>query len=151
MMKFLMFAVLLSGFTSAQSIDQLGFMSGCWVFGSGDRQTEEYWTSPSGGTMMGLSRTVAGGKTTFTEYTQICELDGLLSMIVQLRLAASTSVFKLTQLSADEVVFTNPDLEYPHRLIYRHQKDGSLLGRTEGTQKGKEKSEDFPYRKAKCD
>jgi len=55
-------------------------MTGCWAFQSGDSETEEYWTKPSGGSMVGLSRTVKGGKTIFTEYTQIREQNGALSM-----------------------------------------------------------------------
>lgn len=143
-------AALLSGLAGAQSIDQLGFMSGCWAFTSGDRKTEEFWTKPSGGTMMGLSRTVAGGKTAFTEYTQIRDVNGVLTMIVQLKLAATTTPFKLTKVSNTEAVFSS-DLEYPARVIYRRQKDGSLFGRTEGTEGGKEKSEDYPYRRVKCE
>lgn len=99
--------------------------------------------------MMGLSRVVAGGKTVFTEYTQIREEKGVLTMFVQLRLGQSTTAFRATRLSAEEAVFTS-DLEFPNRLIYRREKDGSLNARTEGTQAGKEKSEAFPYRRVTC-
>jgi hypothetical protein len=143
-------AVLLSGLAGAQNIDQLGFMSGCWAFTAGERQVEEFWIKPAGGTMMGVGRTVAGGKATFTEYYQIRNLDGVLTMIVQLKLAATTTPFRLTKVSPNEAVFSS-DLEYPARLIYRRQKDGSLFARAEGTQGGKEKSEDFPYRKVTCE
>jgi hypothetical protein len=131
------------------SIDQLSFMSGCWAFSSSDGRTEEYWTKPAGATMIGLSRVVAGGKTVFTEYTQIREDGGVLTMFVQLGLAKSTTAFRLTKLSAEEAVFTS-DLEYPNRLIYRREKDGSLNARTEGTKGGKPQSEAFPYRRASC-
>lgn len=99
--------------------------------------------------MMGLSRLVAGGKTAFTEFTQIREEGGVLTMFVQLGLAQSTTAFRLTKLTADQAVFTS-DLEYPNRLVYRREKDGSLNARTEGTQGGKEKSEPFPYRRVTC-
>jgi hypothetical protein len=123
-------------------------MTGYWAFQSGDSETEEYWTKPSGGAMLGLSRTVKGGKTIFTEYTQIRDQNGALSMFVQLGLAKSTTEFRLTKLSANEAVFTS-DLENPHQLIYRRIGD-ELSARTEGTKNGKPVFEDYPYRRAKC-
>src|SRR5258708_18910733 len=80
---FLLLTLVLSAQDTKPSIDRLSFMTGCWAFQSGDSETEEYWTKPSGGAMLGLSRTVRGGKTVFTEYTQIREQNGALSMFVQ--------------------------------------------------------------------
>ncbi len=99
--------------------------------------------------MLGLSRTVQGSRTIFTEYTQIRERNGALSMFVQLGLATSITEFRLTKLSANEAVFTS-DLKNPNRLIYRGREDGSLFARTEGTKNGQPVSKDYPYRRAKC-
>ena len=147
---FLLLTLVLSAQDTKPSIDRLSFMTGCWAFQSGDSETEEYWTKPSGGAMLGLSRTVKGGKTIFTEYTQIREQNGAFSMFVQLGLAKSTTEFRLTKLSLDEAIFTS-DLENPNRLIYRKKDDGSLFARTEGTKDGKAVFEDFPYRREKCE
>ena len=125
-------------------------MTGCWALQSGDSETEEYWTKASAGAMLGLSRTVRGGRTIFTEYTQIREQNGALSMFVQLGLATSVTEFRLTKFSTNEAVFTS-DLENPNRLIYRKKDDGSLFARTEGTKNGQPVSKDYPYRRAKCD
>ena len=146
---FLLLTLVLSAQDTKPSLDRLSFMTGCWAFQSGDSETEEYWTKPSGGAMLGLSRTVRGGKTIFTEYTQIREQNGALSMFVQLGLAKSTTEFRLTKLSTNEAVFTS-DLENPHQLIYRRKGD-ELSARTEGTKNGKAVFEDYPYRRAKCD
>ncbi|HEY6391251.1 MAG TPA: DUF6265 family protein [Bryobacteraceae bacterium] len=146
----LLLTLTLSAQNTKSSVDQLSFMTGCWAFQSDGSETEEYWTKPSGGAMLGLSRTVRAGKTVFTEYTQIREQNGALSMFVQLGLAKSTTEFRLTKLSANEAVFTS-DLENPHQLIYRRKDDGSLFARTEGTKNGKAVFEDYPYRRAKCE
>ena len=61
------------------------------------------------------------------------------------------TVFPVLSLTATEVVFSNPDHDYPKRVIYRKQPDGSLFGRVEGRRKGKETSEDYPYRRVKCE
>jgi len=145
-MRLLFFAAVLT--VSAESIYQLGFMSGCWAFEGNGQRTEEFWTKPAGGTMSGLSRTVAGGKTVFTEFTQIREEAGTLTMFVELKMGQAPTAFKLTSVSATEAVFTS-DREFPKRLIYRKEKDG-LFARTEGTQKGKPVTEDYPYKAAPC-
>jgi len=147
---FLVLTLVLSAQDTKPSLDRLSFMAGCWAFRSGDSETEEFWTKPSGGAMLGLSRSVKGGKTIFTEYTQIREQNGALSMFVQLGLAKSTTEFRLTNLSSNEAVFTS-DLENPHQLIYRKKDDGSLFARTEGTKNGKPVFEDYPYRRAQCE
>src|SRR6266478_6727203 len=147
---FLLLTLVLAAQDTKPSLDRLSFMTGCWSFQSGDSETEEYWTKPSGGSMVGLSRTVKGGKAIFTEYTQIREQNAALSMFVQLGLAKSTTEFRLTKLSLDEAIFTS-DLENPNRLIYRKKDDGSLFARTEGTKDGKAVFEDFPYRREKCE
>ena len=141
-MRFLFFLAALAA--SAESIDQLGFMSGCWAFESNGQRTEEFWTRPAGGTMSGLSRTVAGGKTVFTEFTQIRDEAGTLTMFVELKMGQPPTPFKLTSVTATEAVFTS-EREFPKRLIYRREKDG-LIARTEGTQKGKAVTEDYPYK-----
>ena len=53
--------------------------------------------------------------------------------------------------SANELIFENPQHDFPQRVIYRLQTDGSLLGRIEGVSKGKEKAVDFPMTRAGCD
>src|SRR6266478_7506566 len=139
---FLLLTLSISAQTTKPSLDQLSFMTGCWAFQSSDSETEEYWTKPAGGAMLGLSRTVKAGRTIFTEYTQIREQNGALSMFVQLGLAKSQTEFRLTKLSANEAVFTS-DLENPKRLIYRRKGD-ELSARTEGTKNGKAVFEDYP-------
>src|SRR5215469_15138300 len=87
---------------SAESIDSLAFMRGCWAFDSKDGHTEEHWIAPSGGTMLGISRTVAQGKTVFTEYAQIREENGAITMQVQIGLAQKATTFRLANLTPTE-------------------------------------------------
>jgi len=49
--------------TPAQTISELSWLAGDWQTAAGGRsQTDEHWTHPAGGSMLGLSRTVAGGR-----------------------------------------------------------------------------------------
>ncbi len=47
-------------------IDDLAWMAGAWVTDK-DPVTEEHWSSPAGGTMMGMNRTISGGRTVHRE------------------------------------------------------------------------------------
>ncbi len=129
------------------NIAQLVFMAGCWVNGP----TEEVWLKPAGGTMLGVSRTVKEGKTTFTEYMQVVEEEGTLVMKVQLRLAAKMTAFKLIRLESNEAVFSNPEHDFPQRIIYRRQPDGSLFARIEGNLNGMPAHEDYPMKRGRCE
>ena len=57
---------------ATQSISDLAWIAGDWQMAPGGKsQSEEHWTAPAGGTMMGMSRTLAGDKTVEFEYLRI--------------------------------------------------------------------------------
>src|SRR5262249_54084426 len=74
-----MTALLAPGFGAIQSnkpaqafkIEDLSWISGDWETAPGRGQIDEHWTTVAGGSMIGMSRTVAGGKTVFFEYLRI--------------------------------------------------------------------------------
>jgi hypothetical protein len=49
------------------------------------------------------------------------------------------------------VVFGSSTHDYPQRIRYALQPDGTLLGQTEGVVKGRRRVEDFPYARVACD
>jgi hypothetical protein len=51
-------------------------MAGCWRQEGAARTVEEMWMAPGGGTMFGVSRTVAGGRTVAYESMRIHEEGG---------------------------------------------------------------------------
>lgn len=101
--------------------------------------------------MLGISRTVAEGKTVEFEFMQIREDASGEILFIAKPSGQPEATFKLIKGSAREVIFENPQHDFPQRVIYRLQSDGSLLGRIEGVSKGKEKSVDFPMSRARCD
>jgi len=112
---------------------------------------EEMWMKPSAGTLSGMGRTTKNGKVTEAEFLQIHEERGVLTYFAVIRLGGPATPFAATKVTDSEVVFSNPEHDYPTNIIYRKQPDGSLRARVEGTLKGKATSEDFPYHRAKCD
>jgi hypothetical protein len=147
-------AILVTPFSNASQktgIEGVGWITGCWVMDDGKERTQEQWMNPAGQTMIGMSRTVAGGKTVFTEYVQIREVNGQLAYIVSLGLNAKPTVFKLIKSSENEAVFENPEHDFPQRIIYRRESPDALFARIEGQEKGVNKAMDFPYKRTKCD
>jgi hypothetical protein len=128
--------------------EDLTFLTGCWVFEAKGRRVEEHWLAPRGGSLMGVSRTVAGGKTTEYEFIQIRDLPEGLAYIAKPSNQAETK-FVLASKTADEVVFENPTHDFPQRIRYRHTGD-SLHARIEGTINGKSRAIEFPYVKTSC-
>ena len=106
---------------------------------------------PRAGSMMGMSRTIAGEKTVSTEYMQITEQAGAVVMNVQTRLGQGLTPFKVTELTERGAVFSNPNHDFPQRIIYRRNGEVGLLGRIEGISQGKEKAQDFPMKRVRCE
>ena len=133
------------------TINDLAWLKGCWNSERNGRAITEHWLKPAGGTMLGISRTVAEGKTVEFEFMQIRqEANGEILFIAKPS-GQPEATFKLSKGTAREVIFENPQHDFPQRVIYRLQGDGSLLGRIEGVSKGKEKAVDFPMTRARCD
>ena len=57
--------------------------------------------------------------------------------------------FKLVRLVGNEAVFENLTHDFPKRVIYRRNADGTLTARVEGDGTEKEKPQDFIYRPIK--
>jgi hypothetical protein len=133
------------------TINDLAWLKGCWSLNRNGRETTEHWLRPAGGTMLGISRTVADRKTVEFEFTQIRQDEKGDIFFIAKPSGQPEATFKMIKGSAHEVIFENPQHDFPQRVIYRLQGDGALLGRIEGVSKGKEKSVDFPMTRVRCD
>ena len=122
--------------TSAQAaydIADLAWISGDWQTPSGQKaQIEEHWTAPAGASMMGLSRTVAQGKTVEFEYLRIEQRADGIYYVAHPKARCPGTDFKLTSLTGKEAVFENPEHDFPKRIIYRKSADGSLVASIDG-------------------
>ena len=129
---------------AASKISDLIWLAGDWQNAAGGRaQIEEHWTRPAGGTMIGMGRTVVGDKTAEFEFLRIEQRGNDLFYVANPNANCPQTDFKLTRLSGQEVIFENPAHDYPKRVIYRKNSDGSLVASIdagEGT-----KSQSFSY------
>jgi hypothetical protein len=139
------------GQTQQYNVDDLAWLGGCWGGGSADRAYQEQWMKPSGKTMLGMSRTVAKGETVEYEFLRLHEEANGDILYTAKPSGQDEASFKLVKLTGNEVVFENPEHDFPQRIIYRLNEDNSLTARIEGKSKGKDRGVDFPMKRVSCD
>lgn len=103
---------------------------------------------PRGGTMLGMSRTVRGTRTTTYEMVVLREQDGRLAY--EAHPANQPSATFLSRDIADSsVVFENAMHDFPQRVGYRRA-GNALAAWIEGEQNGKTRRLDFAYTRVAC-
>ncbi len=133
----------------APVIAKLTWLAGNWHQEKGGRLADEQWMAPAGGVMLGMSRTVAKGRVIEQAFRQIREGPGgdlfyVLQVTGQPELAYQSST-----VSESEIVFENPEQDYPRKISYRLQSDGSLQVVLEGVDaEGQPKVTETAFQKA---
>ncbi|MEQ1823842.1 MAG: DUF6265 family protein [Fimbriimonadaceae bacterium] len=108
---------------SSPTIDDLRFMQGSWTAERGTGVSEETWMPPSGRTMLGVSRTIREGKTRFTEFLQIEELEGKLKLTICQKLGGSAITLTASKWTGQEVIFEPVDDPNNASVAYRAVKN----------------------------
>jgi hypothetical protein len=131
----------------ALTLRDIAWLAGDWQLTTAAACVEEQWTGPSANLLVGMSRTVAGGRTTAFEFMRIeARADGV--YYVAQPGGRPPVDFKLASESASELVFVNPGhADRLKKVIYRREADGRLTARIEGETNGAAFSEDYPYRR----
>lgn len=102
-----------------------GWMAGTWMMEDGASWSDEVWTDPRGGIMLGVSRSGFGPELQFWEVAQIrVKPDGGISLFAQPQ-GKPPSEFPMVLISAESIEFANPAHDYPQRIRYWRQ--GRLL------------------------
>lgn len=110
---------------AAQAGELPGWMAGAWIERSGDSWSEEYWTSPRGGILLGAARMGKGEALEIWEQTRIAiDPDGSIAFYASPR-GARAARFALESQSATAISFVNDTHDYPQRV--RYWRDGNLL------------------------
>ena len=131
------------------SLDSLAWLAGCWTAPSEGRQAEEHWMKPAGGTMFGMSRTVAGGKTVTSEFLELRQ-DGVGVVYVAHPEGQARTTFQWVSGDQRSARFENPAHDFPQTITYALNPDGTLLARIEGMVDGRPRALDFPMRRGGC-
>ena len=130
------------------TLQDFAWLAGHWRIEEADRLVDEQWMAPAGGLMMGMARNVQGGKVREYEFTLLRqEANGDIFYVASPSKQTETS-FKLTSLRSGEAVFENPEHDFPKKVIYAKQADGSLLAAIEGPGRdGKPRRVEYPFKR----
>ncbi|WP_411340365.1 DUF6265 family protein [Sphingopyxis sp. J-6] len=109
--------LLLAATPPAVSVDDLAWLAGEWVSDVDGRWTEESWTAPRGGTMIGHSRSGRGEALREFEFLRIAVVDGAPAYIAQPGGGAPVA-FRLAAHDAASATFENAAHDYPQRIRY---------------------------------
>jgi hypothetical protein len=130
--------VLLSAAAHAQApaakptLQDFAWLAGHWRIEQAGGQVDEQWMAPAGGLMLGMARNIQAGRVREYEFTLLRqEPNGDIFYVASPSKQTETS-FKLTSLRGGEAVFENPQHDFPKKIVYARQADGSLLAAIEG-------------------
>ncbi len=134
-----------TGAAERPALATLAWLAGTWVLERNGRETTEHWEPLRGGTMIGLSRTVARERTVAHEFLLLrTEADGTVNYVAKPS-GQREAAFRLVRASATEAVFENPMHDFPQRISYTLQAGGRLLAAIEGPRDGQVRRVEFPY------
>ena len=148
MMHLLVLATMAFTQNPAPTVRDVEWMTGCWTMSQGTRTVREHWMPPAGGMMMGMSRTVSGAKTVEYEFVIIRQGATGLEFVAKPS-GQPEATFTSTSVSAREIVFENPQHDFPTRIVYSRS-DNGLLATVSGERNGKLRTIEFRYAAADC-
>jgi Domain of unknown function (DUF6265) len=121
---------------SRATISRVEWLAGSWQAANGPTTFEERWTTPAGGAMLAVARTIKGDRMVAFEFLRIVERDGGLVYIAQPNGRPPTE-FTLTGVTDTSATFENPSHDFPKMIRYAKRADGNLEARvSDGGQRG---------------
>ncbi|MFD2938759.1 DUF6265 family protein [Flavobacterium notoginsengisoli] len=123
---------------------------GEWGNKSAEGELTERWKKENDSVYLGESYFVVGqNDTVFAEHVRLEEANGKLSYIVTVpgqnkELPVS---FEMTSATDNQIVFENPEHDYPNKIIYNLVAKDSLIAEISGLKKGKPNTERFVMKK----
>jgi hypothetical protein len=133
--------------TVGGDVERLAWLEGRWVGEKDGTATEERWTAPLGGALLGLHADVKGGRLRSWEFLRIDTTPEGTFYFASPRSAPPTP-FKLVEISDRRAVFENRQHDFPRRIVYWLDTAGALHARIEGPQGGKTVSVEWIWTRA---
>jgi hypothetical protein len=127
----------------------LRWMAGCFEMRSGDRLVEEQRMDVRGGSMLGMARTTTSRGLGEYELTLIHDKGG--KIVFEAHPSGQPAgEFTATVVSADSVIFSAPEHDYPQFVGYLRSGPDSVVAWIDGKTGGKSRRVEFPYRRVAC-
>lgn len=116
---------------------QLAWMSGHWAGTRNGADSEEHWTSPAGGVLVGMHKDVKAGRVVGFEYLRIEPgPDGAGLAYVASPQGGPATAFAMLDQGEQSVAFENRAHDFPQRINYWLDSEGALHARIEGSTGG---------------
>lgn len=126
-------------------IGQLVWMTGSWSGTKDGVASEEHWTGPEGGGLVGMHKDVRDGRMTGFEFLRVVvDTAGKVCYVSSPGGAPPTS-FCAIEIGARKAVFENKEHDFPQRILYWLDEAGKLHARIEGPLDGREASEEWVW------
>jgi len=133
----------------ASRVDPLEWLAGCWKHEEPDFRRDEQWMKPSGGTMIGMGRSVAENRTVEYEYLRIEIRDGRLAYVASPSGQAETA-FLEAEITDSTIVFEAPGHDFPQKITYQRMSPRAILAWIEGDVDGVSEVVEFPMVATSC-
>jgi hypothetical protein len=130
-----------------RGLDQLEWMLGVWQMETPKVKVEETWRKLGDRTFEGdsVTRSKVDGKILARESIILAEMGGEIFYIARPSQNPYPVGFRLVRLQAGAAAFENPQHDFPQKITYSRNQDGSLDASVEGLQNGKTKRISFHF------
>lgn len=131
------------------SADDLSWLAGYWLTCEGGREVSETWSDARSGQLVGHGVTIStksGAAKSGFEMFRIAGSGDQLTYFAQPEGIAPVP-FRATEVGPDHAVFSNPDNDFPQRILYRRAGD-ALTARIEGEINGQTRDLEWRYLKS---
>lgn len=135
-----------------QPLDDAAWLAGCWEAASDDGQNaaEEQWMAPRGGLMVGMSRSIRGGRATGYELATIGLDSGGLLVYHAVPSGQSPADFPARSIEDGRLEFVNAEHDFPQKIVYARIDENFIHAAVFGEADGAEPAFLIPYRRVPC-
>lgn len=132
------------------NLAKAGWFLGEWGNTSKEGELTERWIKENDSVYHGESYFVVGSRdTVFSEHVRLEDANGKLAYIVTVPGQNNEQPvrFEMTSSNESQVIFENPQHDFPNKIIYNKVGNDSLVAEISGIKKGKPASEKFRMKK----
>lgn len=135
------------------TLNDIAWLSGCWKAKPGESRVNnmEQWSKPFGNAMLGVGAELVGGQVSSWEHMKIeSGNDGKILLVIKPHNQKEVT-FTLTSEKADTLSFENPKNDFPQKVTYRREKEGTLEIRLDGKVKDAKRASLFHMVRMPCE
>jgi hypothetical protein len=129
-----------------QRIEKANWLIGTWQNNSQTEKTIEIWKKENDSTYLGKSYSLHNADTISSERIRLEEHGDKCFYIPVVKNQNKGEVvkFTLTSMDANQLVFENPEHDFPQKISYTLMTNDSLFAEISGTYKGQQESKRYP-------